>query len=119
MGIIGRPKTQNPKDSVGSIRITQAEKRHLTLTYGSVSKGLRHALDQLMGTTASVRTEPADAGVMVGGADETKPRDGGFAAVGKRHVHKPESLVSEFADKGTLMQEWKCSCGHLMTRRAA
>ena len=109
MGITGRPKSQNPKNIMASVRITEAERDLLMLGHGTVNGGLRFALDRLL--AVPVRTEPADAGeteVTVGG--------GGKAS---RHVHKPVSLVRDFAEQGTQMQEWACSCGHLMTRRAA
>jgi len=136
MGITGRPKSQNPKNIMASVRITEAERDLLMLGYGTVNGGLRFALDRLL--AEPVRTEPtasAEGGVMADviaahGAGGGFPVDhanqphieGTNLAENpstKRHIHKPVSLVRDFADQGTQMQEWACSCGHLMTRRAA
>jgi hypothetical protein len=115
MGITGRPKSQNPKSIMASVRITERERDLLMLGHGTVNAGLRAALNQLL--TVEVRTEPADAGDVL--MSTGQGGSGGGDPVSSRHVHKPLSLVRDFADQGTMMQEWMCSCGHLMTRRAA
>jgi hypothetical protein len=56
MGITGRPKSQNPKSVMASLRITERERDLLMLTHGTVNAGLRAALDKML--TQPVRSEP-------------------------------------------------------------
>jgi len=128
MAVTGRPKSQNPKRHIVSVRMTDSEKEALEWAYGSATRGLRHLVGKATEDAVSVRTEPADAGTGTRGVtvnlgdgtqDVALTITGQGGGGGTRHIHKPANLIRDFADKGTAMQEWACSCGHLMTRRAA
>ena len=59
MGITGRPKSQNPRSVMASVRITERERDALIDMHGTVNAGLRAALDRLLLTAAGrVRIEP-------------------------------------------------------------
>jgi hypothetical protein len=90
MGITGRPKSQNPKSVMASLRITERERDLLMLTHGTVNAGLRAALDKML--TQPVRSEPT-ASVMQGNKVDRGVVDEATAEMADLAVNIPPRLV--------------------------
>ena len=138
MGITGRPKSQNPKKVMATVRITERERDLLILGHKTVNGGLRAALDAMLNKplrgepTASAEEEPERIGAIFpprGGWTEPITEDSPSLIVDafdhpagrgkKAHIHRPAVLVSSEHVRGELMETWSCECGHVLPARKA